>query len=88
MKEQTIYNVVQVLFSDGGSHVTADVIASTPTLNMAYNLLNNRIYYFEHDYDQNWRYDGHRYNAFFLIDDTYNRKIQLSVEPSTLISVF
>lgn len=88
MKEQTIYNVVQVLFVDGGTYVTADVIASAPTADMAYELLKERIYYLENDENLYWRYDGHRYNAFFLRDDELKRTIQLSVEPSTLQSIF
>ena len=88
MKQQTIYNVVQVLFVDGGTHVTADVIASTPSLDMAYDLLNQRIYGLENKDYENWKYDGHRYNAFFLVDEIIGRTIQLSVEPSVLQSVF
>ena len=88
MRKQTIYNVVQVLFVDGGTHVTADVVVSATTAQMAYDLLNERIYELENKEYENWKYDGHRYNAFFLVDEIIGRTIQLSVEPSVLQSVF
>ena len=88
MTEQNIWNVVQVLFVDGGTYVTADVIASCPTLAMAQEMLKERIHELESKEYENWLYDGHRYNAFFLIDEPLGRTIQLSVEPSVLQSIF
>ena len=76
---KTYWAVTRIQFADGGTYVTPDVLGVFDTLQQANDYMIDAIEYLCSSEDENWQYDGHRYNAHFVRGD-YGRTVQFSVE--------
>ena len=87
--EHTYWNVVEVLFMNEETrypHATVSVLATCVTLNLARQILGDRINYLTETggVNANYEYIANRYNAYQLQDVVNGAILQLSIEPSNI----